>query len=54
MDFNNAKGLFSTAKNIAPTTFIGGTHEIPKGNTAYFTVGFSSRWLRLYYRTNSE
>ncbi|WP_440998527.1 hypothetical protein [Fodinibius sp. SL11] len=38
MDFNNAKGLVSTAENIAPTTFIGGTQEMPEGNTAYFTL----------------
>lgn len=38
MDFNNARGLVSTADNIAPTTFVGGTHEMPKGNSAYFTV----------------
>ncbi|NGP89920.1 hypothetical protein [Fodinibius halophilus] len=38
IDFNNAQGLVSTAEDPAPTTFIGGTHEMPKGNTAYFTV----------------
>lgn len=37
-DFNNAEGLVSTAENPAPATFIGGTHEMPRGNTAYFTV----------------
>jgi hypothetical protein len=38
MDFNKAEGLISTTENVAPTTFIGGTHEMPKGNTAYFTL----------------
>lgn len=38
MDFNNAEGLVSTAENPAPTTLLGGTHEMPRGNMAYFTV----------------
>lgn len=38
MDFNKAEGLVSTAENPGPAVFIGGTHEMPKGNTAYFTV----------------
>lgn len=38
MDFNNAQGLVSTAENPGPTTFVGGTHEMPKGNSAYFTM----------------
>lgn len=38
LDFNNAGGLVSTAEDPGPTTFIGGTHEMPKGNTAYFSV----------------
>lgn len=38
LDFMSAEGLISTAKNPGPATFIGGTHEMPKGNTAYFKV----------------
>ncbi len=38
LDFMTAEGLVSTAENPGPATFIGGTHEMPKGNTAYFTV----------------
>jgi len=40
LDFNNAKGMVSTAEKTGPTTFIGGTHEMPMGNTAYFKVQF--------------
>lgn len=40
MDFNNAEGMVSTAEDPGPTTFVGGTHEMPMGNTAYFTVEF--------------
>ena len=38
LDFMTAEGLISTAEDPGPATFIGGTHEMPKGNTAYFTV----------------
>ncbi len=38
LDFMTAEGLISTAENPGPATFIGGTHEMPQGNTAYFTV----------------
>lgn len=38
LDFMTAEGLISTAENPGPATFIGGTHEMPKGNTAYFMV----------------
>ncbi|WP_340106843.1 hypothetical protein [Rhodohalobacter sp. 8-1] len=38
LDFMTPEGLVSTAENPGPATFIGGTHEMPKGNTAYFTV----------------
>lgn len=38
LDFNNSQGLVSTADNPGPATFIGGTHEMPYGNTAYFTI----------------
>lgn len=40
IDFMRAEGLVSTAENPGPTTFIGGTHEMPMGNTAYFTIDF--------------
>lgn len=38
LDFMTAEGLVSTAENPGPATFIGGTHEMPIGNTAYFKV----------------
>lgn len=38
LDFMTAEGLVSTAEDPGPATFIGGTHEMPIGNTAYFTV----------------
>lgn len=38
LDFMTAEGLVSTAENPGPAQFIGGSHEMPKGNTAYFTV----------------
>lgn len=38
LDFMTAEGLVSTAENPGPATFIGGTHEMPIGNTAYFLV----------------
>ncbi len=38
MDFMTAEGLVSTAENPGPASFVGGTHEMPKGSNAYFTV----------------
>ncbi len=38
MDFNNAKGMVSTSENPGPAIFVGGTHELPRGNKAYFTL----------------
>ena len=38
MDFNRPEGLVSTAEDPAPTTFLGGLHDMPLGNTAYFRV----------------
>lgn len=38
MDFMQPTGLISTAENPSPAAFIGGTHEMPKGNTAYFSL----------------
>lgn len=38
MDFNQPEGLVSTAEDPAPATFLGGVHDMPAGNTAYFTV----------------
>ncbi len=38
MDWSQPTGLVSTAENPAPAVFLGGTHEAPKGSTAYFTV----------------
>ncbi|MDZ7694289.1 MAG: hypothetical protein U5K69_24740 [Balneolaceae bacterium] len=38
LDFMTAEGLVSTVENPGPATFLGGSHEMPKGNTAYFTV----------------
>ena len=38
MDFLQPEGLISTAANQAPALFLGGVHEMPKGNTAYFKV----------------
>jgi len=37
MDFNLPGSLMSSADNPAPAVFVGGTHDMPKGNTAYFT-----------------
>ena len=37
MDWFNVQGL----RNPAPATFVGGTHEMPEGYTAYFTVNLS-------------
>ncbi len=38
MDFLQPEGQISTAANPAPALFLGGVHEMPKGNTAYFKV----------------
>lgn len=38
MDFLQPRGQMSTADNPAPAEFLGGVHEMPKGNTAYFEV----------------
>ena len=38
MEWSSPTGLISTHDNPAPAEFLGGTHEMPKGNTAYFTV----------------
>jgi hypothetical protein len=38
MDFNRVEGLVSSAENPAPAVFLGGAHDMPYGNTAYFTV----------------
>lgn len=40
VDWSQPNGLVSTAENPAPAEFLGGTHEMPKGNTAYFSVEF--------------
>lgn len=33
-----SQGLVSTAADPAPATFLGGVHEMPFGNTAYFEL----------------
>ena len=38
MDANQIEGLVSTAEDPAPATFLGGVHDMPFGNTAYFTL----------------
>jgi len=38
MDAMAPEGLVSTSAAPAPATFIGGVHDMPLGNTAYFTV----------------
>jgi len=38
LDFNRPDGLVSTADDPAPATFVGGVHEMPLGNTAYFNL----------------
>ncbi len=38
MDFNRLDGLVSTADNPGPAIFLGGIHEMPYGNTAYFNL----------------
>jgi len=38
MDFFQPDGGISTPENPAPAVFLGGVHEMPLGNTAYFPV----------------
>jgi hypothetical protein len=38
MDFNRVEGLVSTPESPAPAVFVGGTQDMPFGNTAYFTL----------------
>jgi hypothetical protein len=38
MDFNRVQGQMSTAADPAPATFLGGVHDMPFGNTAYFKL----------------
>lgn len=38
MDWSQPKGLVSSAEKPARAHFLGGTHEMPQGNTAYFNV----------------
>lgn len=38
MDAFQADGLISTPENPAPAVFLGGVHEMPLGDTAYFPV----------------
>ena len=38
MDFTSPGSLISTAEDPGPAPFLGGAHEMPKGNTAYFTL----------------
>jgi len=38
LDFMQPTGLISTAESPAPALFLGGVHEMPKGNVAYFPV----------------
>lgn len=38
LDFSQPTGLISTAESPAPATFLGGVHEMPLGNVAYFPV----------------
>lgn len=38
MDAGQVTGLVSTSDNPAPATFVGGVHDMPFGNTAYFTL----------------
>jgi hypothetical protein len=38
MDFNRIEGQMSTAADPAPATFLGGVHDMPFGNTAYFKL----------------
>jgi len=38
MDWTQPDGFISTHERPAPVTFLGGTHEMPMGNIAYFKV----------------
>lgn len=38
LDWSQPMGLVSSAEHPAPATFLGGTQELPRGNTSYFTV----------------
>lgn len=38
MDWTQPDGFISTHEQPAPATFLGGTHEMPMGNTAYFKI----------------
>lgn len=38
LDFMQPTGLISTAEHPAPAIFLGGVHEMPMGNVAYFPV----------------
>ncbi len=38
MDFDRVEGLISTPESPAPAVFLGGTQDMPFGNTAYFTL----------------
>jgi hypothetical protein len=38
LDFMQPTGLISTAESPAPGIFLGGVHEMPMGNVAYFPV----------------
>ena len=38
LDFMQPTGLISTAESPAPAIFLGGVHEMPMGNVAYFPV----------------
>jgi len=38
MDWSQPMGLVSTIQHPAPATFLGGTHEMPQGNTGYFQL----------------
>jgi hypothetical protein len=41
MDFLQPEGQISTMAKPAPALFLGGVHEMPNGNTAYFEVDFA-------------
>lgn len=41
MDWSQPGGLVSHHEAQGPAEFLGGTHEMPKGYTAYFTVEFT-------------
>lgn len=38
IDFNQTGSLISTMEDPGPATFVGGTHDMPKGYTTYFKV----------------